>query len=105
MTIDFKRLNLELPALEVLRLLRLECYAVTGGYWRGRCPFHPPSPRRSRSFQVSRERRLYYCHNCKRVGDLIDLAAHVWQVTMWTAAKRLADQFCPCAGTRRGVVY
>lgn len=90
---NFKDLNLSLPTLDVLHDLGLEEYGHTAEEWRGRCPFHESSSRRSRSFAVSIHLRKWFCHKCKDCGDLIDLYALLHQCSCITAANRLKERY------------
>lgn len=93
--IDFQRLNLALPTLDVLRALGLACKTRTTEHWRGQCPFHESTSGRSRSLEVSIPLRKWHCHSraCGQYGDLLDLWAGVRRVSLLTAARELAREF------------
>lgn len=90
---NLKDLNLRLPTLDVLHDLGLEEYSHTAEEWRGRCPFHESTSRRSRSFAVSIRLRKWFCHKCKDHGDLIDLYAELHQCDCNAAAVRLRERY------------
>jgi len=102
--IDFRDLNQRLDPVAVLELLRIDCYQLRWGKWRGRCPVHPNSGRRTRSLKVDLVLHRCYCHNCRWTGDLIDLAAVVWGVPLVGAADRLRRHFGIITQQRRGTV-
>lgn len=91
--IAFQEINRLLPALDVLHVLCLEEYGHNSEQWRGRCPFHRSTSRRSRSFSVSLTLRKFFCHKCKESGDLIDLWAELHQIDLHRAALDLANRF------------
>jgi len=100
--LDFRYLNSQLDADQVLRLLRAPGRWETPDHWRGACPCHQSSNPRSRSLSLSRSARKWTCHNgrCRRVGDLIDLYACVRGLSLLDAARELAETFCISAEQR-----
>jgi DNA primase len=91
--IDFRILNLQLPALDVIRSLHLVECGMGGGQWRGKCPYHESNNPHARSLAISLGLRKFLCHKCGAHGDLIDLSATVWRVSLVEAARRLAEEY------------
>ena len=54
-------------------------------HW-GLCPFHSE---KTRSFAVSEEKNLYYCHGCHIGGDVIDFIERIEGVDFKTAVRKL----------------
>jgi hypothetical protein len=91
--LDFKRLNMELDAVDVVRALGIEVAWVFPRYLRCRCPFH--DSRSGRTLQIDREVRKGYCHSrqCHWHGDLIDLWSDVNRVPLGEAARQMQAEF------------
>jgi DNA primase len=91
--LSFRDLNSQLPALEVLRALGLECSVIHRPQWRGRCPFH--DSRTGRTLSVSLTERKWQCwsRECRQHGDLIDLWARVKGLSLVEAARQLKEEF------------
>lgn len=71
--IDYDRLREEITMEEVLRLVDFESTKQYGHQWYGRCPWHECKSRRSRTFSVNVAKRLFYCHECHRKGNQLQL--------------------------------
>ena len=56
----------------------------------GLCPFHSE---KSGSFTVYPESQSFYCFGCGASGDVIDLAARLFILSSYDAAKKLAADF------------
>ena len=91
--LDFSRLNSLLRASAVLDRLALPATVVYGLTWRGKCPFHASGNPKSRSLHVDLGRNVWFCHKCRRGGNLIGLWADVRAVTMYAAAHQIAAEF------------
>lgn len=65
--------------------------SVKGGMRRGGCPLHGSTSRNPRSF-CSTERG-FFCHSCKRNGDVIDFWAAYRKLPLYDAALDLCWQF------------
>jgi hypothetical protein len=58
---------------------------------RGPCPLHRSRSHRSRSLALTGPH--WYCHYCKRGGDVIDLWAELHGLPLLEAAHDLAERF------------
>ena len=74
---------------QVLDLLGFEPTRRAGQQWHGPCPLHESSPRRSRPFSVNLASGLYYCHQCRRPGNQLDLWAAASHLPLHPAAVEL----------------
>lgn len=63
---------------------------VSGSELVGLCPL-PGHDDSSPSFSVSPARQVFFCHGCKRGGDLFALAEHLWSCDFYEAARRLSE--------------
>ena len=61
-----------------------------GADWWGCCPFHNE---RTPSFHVVPARGIYYCFGCHTTGDVIDFTARLFDLSLYDAAKKLANDF------------
>ena len=62
----------------------------TGGYWKGRCPFHNE---KTGSFTVSPQKGIFYCFGCHANGDAISFVAKAEHCSQFEAVKLLIDKF------------
>lgn len=58
-----------------------------GRHYKGLCPFHPE---KTPSFQIDRDRGLWYCHGCKKGGDLFGFVMQISNLTFPEALEVLA---------------
>lgn len=84
--VDFNKLRREIRMEEVLTLLNFEPKTRSGSQWYGRCPVHHSDFRRPRSFSVNVHTGRYYCHQCHRYGNQLELWAAVTQLSPYHAA-------------------
>lgn len=61
----------------------------TGKTWKGLCPFHPE---KTPSFNVNRERGLWYCFGCGIGGDLVSFVMKIENIPFPEARERLAQR-------------
>ena len=55
----------------------------------GRCPFHSE---KTPSFTVFPATNSYYCFGCHETGDVIDFTAKLFGLSLYEAARKLAQQ-------------
>lgn len=60
-----------------------------GADWWACCPFHHE---KTASFSVSPAKRLYFCHGCKKGGNIIGFVRDHEGLSFFDATKKLADQ-------------
>ncbi len=78
--LDFQRLRSEIPMAEVLELLGFVATNGRGHQLYGPCPLHIAKEQRSRRFSVNLKTGRFYCRECRRFGN---------QLELWAAARRL----------------
>jgi hypothetical protein len=66
--LDWLKAAADLPSI-IERVARVELRRV-GKEWLGRCPF-PDHPDATPSFRVNQEKGVFYCHGCRRGGDVL----------------------------------
>ena len=88
--LDFRRLNRDLPAREIVRALGLKGHIARANEWRGPCPIHNSKARSSRCFDLDLALNRWHCHKCSATGDLIDLWALLRGLSVYDAAWQLA---------------
>jgi len=87
--IDFQAVREAVPLAQVLGLVGWSPSWVKGQARRGWCPIHSARPHGSRIFAVDGNR--WYCHQCKRGGDCIDLYAACKGLSLFRAAAELCE--------------
>ncbi len=71
--IDFDELKKMASVKAVLLSLGLLDNMVrVGEEWKGQCPFHKGENKNIKPFSFSRDKRAFYCHVCKRKGNVLD---------------------------------
>ena len=90
MYIDFKDLKAQVEIVNVADMLGLGL-TQQGEQLRGPCPVCKEGD--DRSLVVTPGKNAYYCFAAKEGGDCIALAAHVLDLSMKSAALRIAEHF------------
>ena len=90
--IDYDRLREEITMEEVLRLIAFEPTKQYGDQWYGRCPWHETRSRRGRTFSVNVVKGLFYCHECRRKGNQLQLWAEHTGLLLHPAMIDLCDR-------------
>lgn len=91
--VDFRVLRDMVGVRDVLALLAWDYSWHRGDEWRGPCPLHATSARRSRVFRA--QGHIWYCHRCHRGGDALEL----WAATHPGQAKlEAAYELCAALG-------
>lgn len=93
MFIDFAELKEKVSIEDVISMLGLEM-KESGEQLRGACPACDGS---DRSLVVTPSKQVFYCHEAKKGGDLISLAAHIRMCGMKDAGQIIYDCFCSVA--------
>jgi len=78
--LDFQWLRSEIPMAEVLELLGFVATNGSGDQLYGPCPLHVTTKERSRRFSVNLKTGRFYCRECRRFGN---------QLQLWAAARHL----------------
>jgi len=89
--VDFNVVRQRISMADVLRLLQLEPTSVLGDAWRGPCPIHGSTSRRSRSFSANVRRGRYQCFRCGSRGNALELWAAVHGIGVYDAAIELCE--------------
>lgn len=89
--VDFKRLIQEVTCLKALHFLGWRETYSRWGKTRGKCPFHPSDNPRSTSLKLTKG--VWYCHKCKRGGDVVGLWAEIHNISNYAAALELVEIF------------
>jgi len=101
--IDFQEVRILVPITRALDALGWQEVCRYVGYQlRGQCPIHGSTNPRSRSFAVHTRLNRWFCHSCKRRGDVIDLWALMNGLSIAEAARELCDLVGVAVPTRRG---
>lgn len=61
------------------------------GNWRGPCPLRQGHTVGQDEFSLSADRQHWYCHKCRKGGDVIDLVAVMDGLTILQAARKIAE--------------
>ena len=56
----------------------------------GLCPFHGE---KTPSFSVAPDKGIFYCFGCHTTGDVIDFTAKLFDLSLYDATKKLANDF------------
>lgn len=91
--IDFKAIRNTISIADVLDKIGWRGRTCYSGETRGPCPIHGQRSARSRSFAVDLKRSVWFCHGCKRGGDVIDLWAALHGLATYEAALQLCESF------------
>ena len=71
--IDFEELKKTASVKAVLASLGLlDDMELVGSEWKGQCPFHKGENKNIKPFAFSRDKRAFFCHVCKRKGNVLD---------------------------------
>lgn len=89
MSVDFRDVRYAADISHVLRALGWPVTWSMGAQHRGPCPIHRSTHRCSHVLHVTGE--SWYCHVCKRGGDVIDLVAAVEGWPLARAAVRACE--------------
>lgn len=89
--IDFRQIRLQIYPITLLMAAGWSYRFRRGDYYRGGCPLHRSSHVTSRCLSIKGE--FWYCHKCKRGGDVIELAANLYHVEKLEAAHFLCEEF------------
>jgi len=84
--IDFNTLRDEITMEQVLELIHFVPSSRLGDQWRGPCPVHQSTSRKSRSLSVNLTTRRYCCHKCQSRGNQLELWAQIHQLSIYDAA-------------------
>lgn len=87
-TVDFKAIREAVSFEQVAPFLGIELQREKDHY---RC--FCPRCQKDRVLILNPGRKIYYCHNEKKGGDICDLTAHIRGIRQIEAAKLLADTF------------
>lgn len=91
--IDFNRLRAEISMAEVLELLRFFATGGRGDQRYGPCPLNPDTAkRRDRRFSVNLRTGRFYCRECYRSGNQIELWAAATKLPIYDAAVDLCGR-------------
>lgn len=92
--VDYREIRERVPILDLLERCgwRAESNWGVDGTVRGGCPVHG-SRAGSRAFEVQPSRRVWRCWKCGAHGDVVQLAARLWELDQYTAALRLCELF------------
>ena len=71
--LDFQWLRSEIPMAEVLELLGFVATNGSGDQLYGPCPLHVTTKERSRRFSVNLKTGRFYCRECRRFGNQLEL--------------------------------
>lgn len=89
--LDFRTIRLSIYPVTLLTALGWTYRFRRGDYYRGGCPLHRSTHATSRCLSIKGE--FWFCHKCRRGGDVIALAAELWRVPLLEAAHDLCDEF------------
>jgi len=93
--IDFAEVRILVPIQRALDALGWKEVCRYSGYQlRGKCPIHMSTNPRSRSFAVHLRLNRWFCHGCKRRGDVLDL----WQLMHGLRVAEAARELCDLVG-------
>jgi len=84
--VDFNRLRSEITMEQVLSLILFEPTSRSGDQWYGCCPLHDCTAKRHRCFSVNVATGRYYCHQCHRHGNQLELWAAYIGMPLYQAA-------------------
>ena len=87
--IDFALLRRQVSVAQVLELVGFTATTRRGAQWRGPCPVHGSTSRRSRSFAVHVQRHCWQCFRCGACGNALDLYVAVTKLPVYEGALEL----------------
>lgn len=90
--LDFQRLRTEVAMTEVLELLGFVATNGKGDQLYGPCPLHTTTEERSRRFSVNLKTGRFYCRQCGRFGNQLELWAAAKHQPIYDAALDLCGQ-------------
>src|ERR1700686_2058969 len=90
MQIDFADLKAKVGIAKVCEMLKLEMKPEKN-HLRGKCPLCPSS--NPRSFVVTPDKNLWFCHSCNAGGVQLKLVALVRNTDIRNAAVSIAESF------------
>ena len=91
--IDFQQLRAEISMAEVLELLGFIATNGSGDQRYGPCPLNPTTAKqRDRRFSVNLRSGRFFCRECGRFGDQLDLWAAASKQPLYDAAVDLCNR-------------
>lgn len=87
--IDYAALRQQIRIAQVLELVSWVPTAQSGDQQRGPCPVHQSLRVGSRSFSVNTTKNIYQCFACGSKGNQLDLAAEVFELPLYEAAREV----------------
>ena len=96
-SLDFDAIKRDIPMDDVLFLLDWHWVWARAPVKRGPCPVHKSSTVQSRSLVITDQ--VWYCHKCKRGGDVLELYAQVvgkpiYEATLELCARLGRHAYC-----------
>ncbi len=90
--IDYVALRQQVSIAQVLELVGWQPTARSGEQPRGPCPIHNSNSPRSRSFSVNLSKNIYHCFKCGSQGNQLDLAAELFELPLYQAAREVCHR-------------
>ena len=90
--INFQQLRAEISMAEVLELLGFIATNGSGDQRYGPCPLNPTTAQRDRHFSVNLKSGRFFCRECRRFGDQLDLWAAASEQPLYDAAVDLYNR-------------
>lgn len=90
--LDFQAVRGSVSLQQVLDLIGFEPTERRGDQWRGPCPIHGSTSRKSRSFSVNLGKNAFRCFQCGAAGNQLDLWTTLSKTDIHTATLALCEQ-------------
>ena len=84
--IDYHQLRQQIRMRQVLDLIGFQATWRRGPQLRGRCPIPGCRSTSGRSFSVHLTRQVYHCFACRSCGNVLDLWAAIYTLSIHQAA-------------------
>ncbi len=84
--IDYQQLRRKLHMRQVLDLIGFQATWRRGPQLRGQCPIPGCRSASGRSFSVHLTRQVYHCFACRSCGNMLDLWAAIYTLSIYQAA-------------------
>jgi DNA primase len=88
-SIDYHQLRQQIRMRQVLDLIGFQAIWQRGPQLRGRCPIPGCCSTSGRSFSVHLTRQVYHCFACRSSGNVLDLWAAIYTLSIYQAAADL----------------
>jgi CHC2-type zinc finger protein len=101
--VDFQAVRASVSLAQVLELIGFEPTERRGNQWRGPCPIHGSTSRKSRSFSAHLGKNAFRCFRCGAEGNQLDLWTTVSGTDLHAATLTLCRRLgleVPCLPSR-----